>query len=144
PIHWWVTINEPNTYLTMTYQATLFPSETFRAFGLSRSVHLVRATDHMYAAHVRAYDLIHRAYRDAGWAKPAVGLNPIMLNAYGLTCAILDVMGARARDITTEAALLKDLETRAQRYHQRLEPLKRFGKTGFARTVASIVRRVGT
>jgi len=144
PVRWWITMNEPNTYLSMTYQATLFPSDTFRGFGLSRSVHLVRATDHLYAAHVRAYDLIHRLHREAGWGTPSVGLNPIILNAYGLTRAILDVLGARARNIDTEEALRRDLETRAKRFHAWMETLKRFGKTGFARTVASVARWVGT
>jgi beta-glucosidase len=140
PVRWWITFNEPNTYLSMTYSAALFPSETSRAVNMVRPANMVRAADIMFAAHVRAYDLIHRLHAERGWAKPRVGLNPIMLDAYGLSRGILDLLGAR--DIESDKALDHHMQDRARSYHVRLERMQRFGKAGFARHVAAVVRRM--
>ena len=140
PVRWWITFNEPNTYLSMTYSVGIFPSETFRAFSMAWPVNLVRATDILFATHVRAYDLIHRLHAEEGWAKPRVGLNPIVVDAYGLTRGILDLLSARARNIDSDEALDEHMQERARSYHARLERIQRFGKAGFARYVASVVR----
>jgi len=143
PVRWWLTFNEPNVYLSMTYSATVFPSETVRPLDLVTQTNLIRATDNLFAAHVRAYDLIHRRHREAGWEKPRVGLNPIMLDDYGRTCAILDLLSARARNIDSEKALRQDMQARARRFHALLEPMRRFSKGGLAGRIASVVRWTG-
>ena len=54
PIHWYITINEPNILVSNTYFSDQFPAVERGGLGT-----IFRAYNHLLAAHVRAYNLIH-------------------------------------------------------------------------------------
>lgn len=94
PIHWYITINEPNILVSNTYLSGQFPGGSERGFGVS-----FRAYNHLLAAHVRAYNCIHDIYAAEGWTTPQVSLNTYCSDLYWSEKVIWDLLSLRKEGI---------------------------------------------
>ncbi|HWC09948.1 MAG TPA: family 1 glycosylhydrolase, partial [Acidimicrobiales bacterium] len=85
----WITLNEPNALAALTWVTGAFPPGRLAAVG-----DLVRASDHLLAAHVLAYGALHRHRPDA-----VVSVNNHASSVYELDRLLLDVLLARGRGV---------------------------------------------
>ncbi|HEX2118992.1 MAG TPA: family 1 glycosylhydrolase [Acidimicrobiales bacterium] len=85
----WLTINEINGYAVQAFVLGAHPPGRFLAFG-----DLVRSLDHLLAAHVLAYDAIHRRQPDA-----VVSTDNHASSLYELDRMLLDVLLARSAGV---------------------------------------------
>lgn len=89
-LRWLLTINEPNMLTAMTYHLGTFPSE--RGIGIPRGA---RAYARLLETHVRAYDLIHRLYREhPEWGVPMVSFNNYCSDLFWNDAAMLHLLAA--------------------------------------------------
>ncbi|HUY86114.1 MAG TPA: family 1 glycosylhydrolase, partial [Acidimicrobiales bacterium] len=105
----WVTINELNIYAIETYFAGTFPPGRR---GDVRS--MIRSMDHLLAAHVGAYELVHRIQPDA-----VVGTNNFCFSIYDLDRLLIDIITARGQGVSRDDLHLW-LEERRYTYHSRV------------------------
>jgi beta-glucosidase/6-phospho-beta-glucosidase/beta-galactosidase len=82
----WVTINEINVLAIQSWLLGLFPPGRFLAFADAAV-----ATDHLLAAHVLAYQAIHRARPDA-----VVTTNNVSVSVYDFDRRMMDILMARS------------------------------------------------
>ncbi len=94
PIHYLITINEPNMLVLNTYLGRQFPAGAPGGLGPC-----LRAYDSLIAAHVRAYHAIHALYRDNGWTAPEVTVNNYCSDLYWSDKFLLDLLALRERRI---------------------------------------------
>jgi beta-glucosidase len=87
PIHWYITINEPNILVLNTYLGRQFPSNTLPGANT-----ILRAYSHLLAAHVLAYNCIHDIYEAEGWTRPQVSLNTYCSDLYWSEKVIWDLL----------------------------------------------------
>ena len=89
PIHFFVTINEPNILVQNTYLIPGFP-------GKRRGPQAgIEALSRLLAAHVRAYNAIHDIYIARGWDTPMVTTNTFCSDTYWSEHAIYDLLTLR-------------------------------------------------
>lgn len=67
-VHYWVTINEPTIYITHAFLFGVWPPQA-KSYLKATAVE-----EHMAWAHVKAYYLIHKVYREQSLYEPAVGI----------------------------------------------------------------------
>ncbi|MBE9178361.1 glycoside hydrolase family 1 protein [Oculatella sp. LEGE 06141] len=94
PIHWYITINEPNILVSNTYLNKQFP-----AGGAVGSGAALQAYNHLLAAHVRAYNCIHDTYEAEGWTTPRVSLNTYCSDLYWSEKVIWDLLDLRRHNL---------------------------------------------
>ncbi len=94
PIHWYITVNEPNMLVLNTYLSRQFPAGA--AWGIGAVLH---AYSHMLAAHVRAYNCIHDIYEANGWKTPRVSLNTYCSDNYWSEKVIWDLLSLRQGEV---------------------------------------------
>ncbi|KKQ56047.1 MAG: Beta-glucosidase [Parcubacteria group bacterium GW2011_GWA2_38_13] len=77
-VHYWMTINEPLVYSTMSYLAGLWPPEK-KSYWL-----MLKSYRNLIRAHKKAYRLIHSIYKKKLWGKPSVGIasNSVSIYSY--------------------------------------------------------------
>jgi beta-glucosidase/6-phospho-beta-glucosidase/beta-galactosidase len=121
PIRYWITINEPNVMAPGTFMARWMPSDA--PLDLGSPGRTVRALDNMYAAHVRAYNVIHRYYEETRLPKPMVSLNNFALDFYEGDRIFIDLLLARSRKVAFGVPLRKDIEQRAAAHAESLANL---------------------
>jgi beta-glucosidase len=68
-VRYWITINEPTIYVTHAYLFGVWPPQA-KSFLRAR-----RVERHMVAAHIKAYRLIHKIYREGKLSRPAVSIS---------------------------------------------------------------------
>jgi beta-glucosidase len=91
PIHFYVTLNEPNILVQNTYLIPGFP-------GKNRGTKAgIAALSRLLAAHVRAYNAIHDIYIARGWDTPMVTTNTFCSDTYWSEHAIYDLLSLRER-----------------------------------------------
>lgn len=91
PIHFYVTLNEPNILVQNTYLVPGFP-------GRNRGPRMgVAALSRLLAAHVRAYNAIHDLYIARGWDAPMVTTNTFCSDTYWSEQVIYDLLSLRER-----------------------------------------------
>lgn len=90
PIHWYITINEPNILVPNSYLNGQFPSGSAMGVGA-----MLRAYNHLLTAHIRAYNCIHDLYATAGWITPRVSLNTYCSDLYWSEKVIWDLLDLR-------------------------------------------------
>lgn len=95
PIHWFVTLNEPNMLILNTYLHRHFPGGGQRGIAVG-----VAAYNRLLAAHVLAYNAIHDIYEAEKWATPMVTMNTFCSDVYWSEKMLLDLLCARERGIT--------------------------------------------
>lgn len=98
PIHWYITINEPNILVSNTYLSRQFPAGS--AVGVNT---VLQAYNHLLAAHVRAYNCIHDIYEAANWQTPKVTLNTYCSDLYWSEKVIWDLLDLRRHEIKPRA-----------------------------------------
>lgn len=67
-VRFWVTINEPMVYVYHSYILGLWPPQE-KSFLKAKLV-----TDNLVSAHIKAYKLIHRIYKNKGFPSPFVSI----------------------------------------------------------------------
>ena len=87
----WITLNEPTIYVSNAYLFGAWPPQA-KSFGRAR-----RVERHMVAAHIKAYRLIHRIYRDGKLSKPAVSFSQHMMALVPCTPSLKNRLGAYLR-----------------------------------------------
>ncbi len=91
PIHFYVTLNEPNILVQNTYLVPGFP-------GKNRGPRAgIAALSRLLAAHVRAYNAIHDLYIARGWETPMATTNTFCSDTYWSEQAIYDLLSLRER-----------------------------------------------
>ncbi len=105
----WVTINEMNVLANLSYIAGMFPPGRYLDV---RSA--VLALDHLLAAHVLAYDVVHRIQENA-----VVGTNNASMSVYEMDRLLTDVLCSRSEGIDRED-LAEWLEERRDAYYRDL------------------------
>ncbi|HEY5791965.1 MAG TPA: family 1 glycosylhydrolase [Chthoniobacterales bacterium] len=90
PLRTFITLNEPNMLVLNSYFGHQFPAK-----AMSGSHAMLRAYNHLLAAHVRAYNAIHDLYEEAGWERPRVSLNTFCSDLYWNDKFIWDLLASR-------------------------------------------------
>lgn len=67
-VHWWFTINEPTVYFSHAYLWGLWPPQA-KSFFKAKAVH-----DHLNEAHIEAFRLIHKIYKELNLGMPSVSI----------------------------------------------------------------------
>jgi beta-glucosidase len=86
PIHWYITLNEPNMLVLNTYLNAQFPST--QPNGLA---YVLRAYNHLLTAHSQAYHCIHDLYESEGWPVPKVSFNTYCSDLYWSEKVLWDI-----------------------------------------------------
>ena len=97
PLHWFVTLNEPNMLVLNTYLSRHFPGKAGSGMRIG-----IAAYNRLLAAHVRAYNAIHDLYETQGWATPRVTMNTFCSDVYWSEKMLLDLLCVRERGIPRE------------------------------------------
>ena len=71
-VHFWITINEPTIYFSHAYILGVWPPQ-----GTSIPQGLI-VKEHLASAHIKAYRMIHRLYKEKGLPSPAVSISQHM------------------------------------------------------------------
>jgi beta-glucosidase len=67
-VHFWFTINEPTIYFSHAYLWGMWPPQA-KSFFKAKAVH-----DHLNEAHIEAYRLIHKIYKELNLNAPSVSI----------------------------------------------------------------------
>ncbi len=67
-VRYWMTINEPTIFISHSYMFGFWPPQA-KSNWRARAVH-----DHLIVAHIKAYALIHKIYKESNLGKPAVSI----------------------------------------------------------------------
>lgn len=67
-VQYWMTINEPNVYLSHAYLFGVWPPQE------KSNLKAVLVGENMSCAHIKAYQAIHKIYKQLNLAKPSVGI----------------------------------------------------------------------
>lgn len=97
PVHWVITINEPNILVLNTYVGGNFPAGHFRG----RKAGFI-AYDHLFTGHILAYQAIKRLYQRENWPTPMVTLNTFCSEIYWSEKFIYDLLTSRERGISAD------------------------------------------
>jgi len=114
PIHWFVTLNEPNMLVLNTYLNRHFPARHHGGMAVG-----VKAYNRLLAAHVRAYNAIHDLYEREQWPAPQVSMNTFCSDVYWSEQMLLDLLCLRERGID-RADLKSYLRSGSERLYQAL------------------------
>ncbi len=94
PLHWFITINEPNMLVLNSYLGRQFPAKARSGFAS-----MTAAYNQLLRAHILAYNALHDVYQARGWATPSVSLNNYCSDVYWSDKVLLDLLCARERGI---------------------------------------------
>lgn len=97
PIHWYITINEPNMLVLNSYLGRQFPARASIGFGS-----MMAAYNQLLRAHVLAYGVVHEIYASHGWDEPRVTFNNYCSDLYWSDKLLLDLVSVRERGIPRE------------------------------------------
>ncbi|MDB6172307.1 MAG: beta-glycosidase [Chthoniobacteraceae bacterium] len=97
PLHWFITINEPNMLVLNTYLGRQFPGAAPGGFRT-----MTKAYNQLLRAHVRAYNGIHDLYAEREWPLPKVSTNNYCSDLYWSDKLLLDLLAVRDRGIRRE------------------------------------------
>jgi beta-glucosidase len=114
PLHWFVTLNEPNMLVINTYLNRHFPGGGQRGMGVA-----VTAYNRLLAAHVRAYNAIHDVFEGEAWTPPRVTMNTFCSDVYWSEKMLLDLLCVRERNVKG-AGLKGYLREESNRLHHAL------------------------
>jgi len=94
PLHWFITINEPNMLVLNTYLGRQFPAKV----GSSLQA-VVTAYNHLLRGHILAYRGIHALYAERHWPRPQVSFNNYCSDVYWSDKLLLDLVSLRERGV---------------------------------------------
>lgn len=134
PIHYYITINEPNMLVINSYLGQQFPASAEPGFR-----NLVKAYNHLLAAHVRAHQKIHEIYAEHGWKRPLVTLNNYCSDLYWNDHVYLDLLATREFGVSRQD-LPEWLHSRARSFHTALWDADLLQQHDFTRVMGEVVR----
>lgn len=67
-VHYWVTINEPTVYISHSYIFGAWPPQKKSLLNAKQ------AQDNLILAHIKAYSLIHKIYKELNFLEPSVSI----------------------------------------------------------------------
>jgi beta-glucosidase len=91
-VRYWVTINEPNVYVTHAYILGVWPPQS-KSYLKAKI-----AQDNLAAAHIRAFGLIHKIYKELNLAEPSISIAQNMQAFLPCTAHLRDRFAAYLRD----------------------------------------------
>jgi len=94
PIHWFITINEPNMLVLNSYLGRQFPAGPHFGFGA-----MMAAYNQLLRAHILAYNALHDLSAERGWPAPRVTFNNYCSDLYWSDKLLLDLVCARERGV---------------------------------------------
>lgn len=94
PLHWFITINEPNMLALNSYLGRQFPARGPAGFRT-----ITQAYNQLLRAHLLAYRGLHSLYAERGWPRPQVTFNNYCSDLYWSDKLLLDLVSARERRI---------------------------------------------
>lgn len=97
PIHWFITINEPNMLVLNSYLGRQFPAKHASGFAP-----MAAAYNQLLRAHVLAYSAVHDLYAERGWPTPQVTFNNYCSDVYWSDKLLLDLVCVRERGVARE------------------------------------------
>ncbi len=136
PIHWLITINEPNMLVLNSYLGRQFPTGSMGGFGKC-----LRAYDSLIAAHVRAYHTLHRLYREHQWPTPKVTVNNYCSDLYWSDKFLLDILAHRERGIDSKQ-LAAYLHRKSCEFDDAFARARIPLKKNFSWLIGSIVKKI--
>jgi len=130
-VHYWITINEPTIYYSHAYIFGVWPPQA-KSFLKAKLVE-----DHMASAHIQAYRLIHKIYKEESLPKPAVSIAQNVMAFVACTQAFKNRLAACLRHKWYNLGFLekihKNLDFIGVNYYSRqLVDLKGWGLANFA------------
>lgn len=97
PIHWFITINEPNMLVLNSYLGRQFPA------GHRPGIRpMMMAYNQLLRAHVLAYAALHDLYVERGWSTPLVTFNNYCSDVYWSDKLLLDLVCVRERGVARD------------------------------------------
>jgi len=99
PVHFFITINEPNILVQNTYLSPHFPGQEIGPDAA------LRALNRLLAAHVAAYNRIHDLYAERGYPTPLVTTNTFCSDTYWSDIILLDLLASRESGVTDIEAM---------------------------------------
>lgn len=93
PIHWYITINEPNILVTNSFLRGDFPARTR---GIKE---VLKAYNNILTAHVRAYNCIREIYQTQGWSTPQISFNTYCSDLYWLEKVLWDLLKVKQENL---------------------------------------------
>lgn len=102
-VKFWVTINEPLVYVYHSYILGVWPPQE-ESFLKAK-----RVEDHLITAHIKAYNLIHKLYRDRGASLPQVSIAKNMQAFYPCGFSFRNKLSAYLRNKLYNFAFLNKL-----------------------------------
>ncbi len=135
PIHWYITINEPNMLALNSYLGRQFPAK--KAPGLHK---VSMCCQNLLRAHVRAYDAIHTLYETEGWARPMVSLNNYCSDLYWSDKYWIDLLTAHERKVRAED-IRKEILGAADRFERDFRAAKIPLRKDFPYYIGAAVKR---
>ena len=91
-VHFWITINEPTIYFSHAYMFGVWPPQE-RSYLKAKVVH-----DHMIAAHIKAYALINKIYKEQDLPKPSISISQHISAMISCGDSFRNRFAARLRD----------------------------------------------
>ena len=128
-VHYWITINEPNVYVSHAYLWGTWPPQGRSIFKATT------VEDHMARAHVKAYHLIHKIYQKSSLCPPALSVAQNVLAFVSLKPTLKNRFGAFLRDKIYNLGFLD----RIRRYNFfRRTPMDFIGVNYYSRQVVEL------
>lgn len=90
-VKYWITINEPNIYASHSYVFGAWPPQD-KSYKKTKTVY-----ENMTWAHIKAYSLMHRIYKELDLPKPSIGLAQHLQAIIPCTNSLKDRLGAYLR-----------------------------------------------
>ena len=141
PIHYYLTINEPNMLVLNTHMASQFPGARRRG-----SKAMAEALDGLLTAHVLAYDVIKTIHEEQGWPEPEVTLNTYTSDLYWSDKVMLDLLMLRERQVPRDQ-VREEIRNRADAFEVSLKraklPLHKDLPYWFGSLVRKVAHRFG-
>ncbi len=91
-VRYWVTINEPNVYISHAYIMGVWPPQA-RSYLKAKAVE-----DNFVSAHIKAFGLIHKIYKELGLSEPSIGIAQNMMAFLPCTPNLKNRLAATLRD----------------------------------------------
>ena len=135
-VRYWITINEPNVYISHAYILGVWPPEA-KSYLKAKTVE-----NNFIAAHIRAFRIIHKIYRELSLGEPSVGIAQNMMAFLPCTESLKNRFAALLRDKWYNLGFLDKIMRHntmdfigVNYYSRQLVELKKWGINNFATDV---------
>lgn len=91
-VRYWITINEPTIYFSHAYLFGVWPPQS-KSYWKANGVY-----NHLISAHIKAYRLIHKIYKESNLPRPSVSIAHHLLAILPCVPNFINRLAARLRD----------------------------------------------